>query len=118
LSWEIHFGPITDNLHVLHNCPDGDNPTCVNPSHLWLGTQGDNNRDMTEKGRHGMLAHPELAARGERNGFSRLTETDITEIRLRYSLGRATQTTLAAEYGVSQSHIWRILHSQAWKHIK
>ena len=48
-SWLIHFGPIPDHLQVHHHC---DNGTCVNPDHLWLGTQKDNIQDACRKGRH------------------------------------------------------------------
>jgi hypothetical protein len=48
-SWELHFGPVPKNLWILHHC---DNPSCVRPDHLWLGTVTDNNADMIAKGRH------------------------------------------------------------------
>lgn len=51
VSWEIHHGPIPKGIQVLHNCPGGDNSLCVNPDHLWLGTQLDNMRDRRKKGR-------------------------------------------------------------------
>lgn len=60
VSWEIHNGPIPKNMSyhgmvVAHSC---DNPACVNPNHLWLGTQGQNLKDMIEKGRGSQLSSP------------------------------------------------------------
>lgn len=52
VSWELAFGPIPAGLFVLHNCPTGDNPLCVNPAHLFLGDAEANAKDMKAKGRH------------------------------------------------------------------
>src|SRR2546430_1463459 len=49
LSWILHFGPIPERKCVLHNCPDGDNPACVHPDHLWLGSRAENVTDMWRK---------------------------------------------------------------------
>jgi hypothetical protein len=52
VSWKLHYGPIPDGKDVCHNCPTGDNPSCVNPKHLWLGTDSENIKDMYAKGRY------------------------------------------------------------------
>lgn len=65
IAWLLLRGPVGD-LFVLHRC---DNPICVNPAHLFLGTHQDNMQDMVTKGRHAMQRHPEKAARGDRHGL-------------------------------------------------
>lgn len=106
-SWVIHFGPIPDGMDVLHRC---DRPICVNPAHLFLGTQADNNRDRIGKGRNGQHY---LAKNG---GNCKLTIEQVKEIRARYAAGgkRNSQTSLAAEYGVKQPQISRIVRGVTW----
>lgn len=77
LSWEMERGEIPDNLCVLHSC---DNPPCVRPEHLFLGTRRENSSDCQRKGRlargdtHGSRTHPERLARGDANGARRHPE--------------------------------------------
>src|SRR5690348_11100206 len=73
LAWELFNGPIPDGMNVLHKC---DVRNCVNPDHLFIGTQLDNMRDMVSKGRwrpSGVM--------GESHGNSKLSEADVTEMR-------------------------------------
>ena len=84
LIWEECFGPIPEGMCVLHRC---DNPPCVNPEHLFLGTKGDNNRDAAIKGRS--------------RGAARLTPAQVREIRA----SPETQVVLAARFGISQPSV-------------
>jgi hypothetical protein len=119
ISWEIHFGVIPDGLCVLHKC---DIPSCVNPDHLFLGTKTDNNLDRDSKNRQasgdrsGLRVHPDRVCRGEKQWNSKLTPSDVDEIRLRFSMGES-QTSLSKIFPVCQSHISKIILNQAWAHI-
>lgn len=104
LSWELHNGPIPDNLYVCHHC---DIPLCCRPDHLFLGSQLDNIRDCSRKGR----MHT-----GEANGGSKLTENQVREIRARYASGERIYA-IAGAFGVNQSCISMIVHRKSWKHI-
>lgn len=102
LSWEVHKGPIPPGMHVLHRC---DNPPCVNPEHLFLGTQRDNNADKTRKGRH---------ARGERHGNAKLTSEKAARIRQMRADGFGTQDAIARELGVTRSCVAHVLQGLTW----
>ncbi len=103
-SWEIHFGAIPSNLCVLHRC---DNPPCVRPEHLFLGTDADNMTDRLAKGRYD---------RGEDHPMALLTERCVKEIRSLYSSGAHTLMSLAIQYGVAQSTIHAVVKRKVWKH--
>jgi hypothetical protein len=97
LSFEVHVGPIPEGMLVCHRC---DNPPCVNPAHLFLGTPAENSADMAAKGRS-----PQV--RNERSGKARLSDVQVDEIRRRRS-GGETCTSLAKAFGVGAPHISRV----------
>jgi hypothetical protein len=104
LSFLIHTGVIPDGMSVLHKC---DVPSCVNPDHLFLGTQADNIADMRAKGR-------ERKAHGEANGNSSLTLCEVCKIRTLRAGGSTTLSSLAAKYHVSASTIGRVINNINW----
>lgn len=110
VSWALAHGPIPDGLFVCHRC---DNPPCVNPAHLFLGTRQDNMRDMVQKGRHPskteeypLTQHPSLRPHGERNTSTKLTDEQVDEIR-RLSQPGTTHSELARRFNVWPSTISR-----------
>jgi hypothetical protein len=109
VSWEIHFGPIPDGLWVLHRC---DNPPCVNPEHLFLGTRTDNIRDMHRKKR--WAPNP---VRGEDNCLAKLSGNQVREIRDSYQGRYGEKAALARRFGVSKNAIGNIIARKTWAHL-
>lgn len=86
-----------EGLVVCHAC---DNPPCVNPKHLWVGTMAENMRDQGRKGRwRGRCKHPK----------KQLTDEQVLEIRARYAAGGVTQQALCDEFGVTRSHVGNLI---------
>lgn len=101
LSWQLHKGPIPLGLHVLHRC---DVPACVNPSHLFLGTNADNIADRVAKGR----SYYGPRRWGDNHPNSKITEAQVREIIERRKNGE-TRKSLALEYGITGEHLSRII---------
>ena len=101
VSYEANVAPTHDGLCVLHRC---DVPLCVNPDHLFLGTQADNMADRSAKGR---------TASGEAHGHAKLTEDDVRAIRK----DSRTQEAIAKDYGVTHPLISYIKNKKIWRHI-
>jgi hypothetical protein len=106
-SWIVHRGPIPSTMFVLHKC---DVRHCINPDHLFLGTQSDNMRDRTNKGRDGVKY-------GTGHWNSRLRPQDIKKIRELSASGLHNGKQLAAMYAVHPVTISNILLGKTWKHV-
>jgi hypothetical protein len=104
VSWELHFGPIPAELCVLHKC---DNPACVRPDHLFLGTPADNMKDMAQKGR---------STFGERQPKAKLVEADVLEIRALAAQG-VSRASIAKQFLIAVSHVARIVNRDVWSRI-
>jgi HNH endonuclease len=104
VSWVIHFGTIPDKLCVLHRC---DNPECVNPNHLFLGTYADNSTDKCNKGRASWLKH-------EAHPMAKLDKKSVEKIRSLYSTGNFTHKTLAEMFGVARRTVSHVTCEDNW----
>lgn len=102
-SWLIHYGPIPDGMFVLHHC---DNPICVNPAHLFLGTHEDNMRDMVAKERQSRPA-------GSSHYRTALTESDVLAIRS----DTRPRAEIAKQYGLTTKNVGKIQRHDSWKHV-
>ncbi len=109
VAYNLLVGSIPKGLCVCHKC---DNPNCVNPKHLFTGTQKDNVRDSVSKGRN-------YVARGEDHNRAKLTESIVLECRKRHKPWCPKNGTkaLAEEFGVTTDVMQKAIHRRMWKHI-
>lgn len=103
LSWIIHFGEIPKGMKVCHHC---DTPACVNPSHLFLGTQADNVRDMVKKGRG--QRHGKGGVYGDKNPLAKFTQEDFDKVLELRAKGLSTRQ-IAIIVGMSASHVGYVI---------
>lgn len=97
----------------MHRC---DNPPCVNPAHLTLGTLADNSADMVSKGRQAKGVTIAVHKLGQKNHFAKLSDADAAAVRKRYASGELANL-LAAEYGVSRPTITRCVNGRTFGHL-
>jgi hypothetical protein len=100
--YELVFGKIQDEIDVLHKC---DNPSCIRPDHLFLGTAQDNMQDCKKKGR---------TTTGNKNAQAKLLEKEVRYIREAYAAGTLNQPQLARKFGVDQKTVSRIARRENW----
>jgi hypothetical protein len=103
VSWMIHKGPIPDGLQALHRC---DNRWCVNPEHLFLGTNADNVADKESKGRGGQPV-------GSRHWSAKLRDADVVKIRA----DKRSAYVIGPEFGLNPATVNRIRSRQTWRHV-
>lgn len=108
LSWEMHNGPVPDGLAVLHHC---DNPLCVNPAHLYAGTQSQNCHDRAVRRRG-----KEHRQHGEANDNAKITEAEVIAILALLKAGKS-QTVVAKLFGLTQPYVSKLSRGQYWRHL-
>lgn len=134
IAYALAYAPPPNDMLVCHHC---DNPTCVRPDHLFLGTPLDNRTDCIRKGRNptgdqhwarvkpdhlargaqsGACTMPERRPRGEKHGMARLTIEQVRDIRRRFDCGESSHH-IALDYPVTQQNIISIIQRKTWKHI-
>lgn len=113
VAWMLHFGEIPARLEVCHRC---DNPSCFEPSHLFLGTHSDNMRDAAQKKRI-------VALRGKDHWNARLTNSQVRQIRRLYKTGpyyhgKLTAKEIAARFKISKATVYLIEKRVRWPHLQ
>lgn len=104
IAHNFGIAEIPNSIVIRHTC---NNPTCVNPHHLLLGTHKDNAQDRLKAGGYDCV-------RGENNCKAKLTQDQVKDIRAKWDTGKYTKHKLANDYGVTTGEIWRIVLNKTW----
>lgn len=121
-SWDFFKGPnngfCDDGQLVCHDCPGGDNPSCVNPNHLFLGTNRDNSKDASKKGSF-KQHHKNFGKvrKGNELPHSKLTEDQVREIRRLKKEEGLGITRIRRKFGLSHGTVQNVLNGKSWRHI-
>lgn len=110
VSYEMHIRPIPDGKSVCHSC---DNPSCVNPAHLFVGTHTENLADMRAKGRDSKP--PRNDVNGENNGHAQFTNAQVREFRRQFAEMNVSVTAFATFHEVPLMTMWQIIHNKTYK---
>lgn len=116
-SWEMANGPLPEGAVIRHSC---DNPPCVRPDHLAIGTQQDNLADMTSRGRRVRgERHPWFGQeqRGETNRQAKLTDEQVAHIKGMAAAGHY-HDDIAQRYGVTKTNVSYIASDKTWRHVR
>lgn len=108
--YKLAYGEIEEGMHICHKC---DNPSCVNPEHLFAGTRSDNLSDCVNKGRHVSVFRN---LEGVKNNQSKMTPDKVSEIRQLAKAG-VSQRKIARQFGIAQSTAGAIIRRETWKHV-
>jgi hypothetical protein len=119
VAYYLHHGA-WPGQQINHHC---DNPSCVNPDHLYDGSQWENRQDTKRRGRsltgdrNPTRQHPEWINRGEANGWSKLTEADVRAMRAAYGAGESPRT-IALRYDVNRRTAFGVVTGRTWRHVR